>query len=353
MHTPSELPSPNPDRLRSTLEELLHIHSPTGDTADMEKAMRERLKGFPLQVTTTQRGNVLAASGDRPKRAIAAHLDTLGAMVQSIWPNGRLELTPLGTWSARFAEGARVTVKTRNGPIRGTILTQLSSGHAYSEAVDNQPVAWSQLTLRPDIPTHSRADTEAAGFQPGDIVYVDPQPEFTDNGYLCSRFLDNKAAIACTLEMLTLMAEQGLTAEVPFVLAYTNAEETGLGAGTALPPGLKDLISVDIAPVADNQNSRETAVSLGYKDSLGPHNRDLLAELDRLAEQHAIPRVRDVFRHYHSDCSSTLQAGYDVRTALVGFGTDSTHGYERTHIDSLIGVTRLLTAYCLSPMVTN
>lgn len=344
-----DLPHPDPERLKATLDALLRIDSPTGDTAAMEAAMRERLRDFPLQVTTTQRGNILAASGPTPKRAIAAHLDTLGAMVQSIWPNGRLELTPLGTWSARFAEGARVTVKTRNGPIRGTILTQLSSGHAYNDAVDEQPVGWPQLTLRPDIPTHSRADTEAAGFQPGDIVHVDPQPEFTETGFLCSRFLDNKAGIACTLEMLHLMHEHRLSADIPFVLAYTNAEEIGLGAGTALPRDIQELISVDIAPVADNQNSRETTVSLGYKDSLGPHNRDLLGHLQHLAERHRIPHVRDVFRYYHSDCSSTLHAGYDARTALIGFGTDSTHGYERTHIDSLTGLTRLLLAYVLSP----
>lgn len=343
------LPKPDLNRLCNTLDDLLAIDSPTGDTAAMEAHLRQRLASFPVQVETGARGNVLATLGDgKPTRALAAHLDTLGAMVQQIRPNGRLELTALGHWSARFAEGARVTVKSDAGPIRGTILPLLSSGHAYNEAVDTLPVGWDQVALRLDIATSSREQTEAAGVQPGDIVTVDPQPEFLSNGYVVSRFLDNKAAIACVLEMLTLMQEHGLAARVATCLAFTNAEEVGQGAGNCLPRSVTDMVSVDIAPVAPNQNSSEHAATLGFKDQSGPHHRQLLAELEAVASQHQIPTVRDVFRYYHSDCSSIQKAGYDTRTALLGFGTDSTHGYERTHIDSLCAITQLMLGWVLS-----
>ncbi|MEZ0199251.1 osmoprotectant NAGGN system M42 family peptidase, partial [Pseudomonas qingdaonensis] len=48
---------------------------------------------------------------------------------------------------------------------------------------------------------------------------------------------------------------------------------------------------------------------------------------------------------------SAVTAGHDIRTALVAFGCDATHGYERTHIDSLAALSRLLSAYLLSPPV--
>ena len=35
----------------------------------------------------------------------------------------------------------------------------------------------------------------------------------------------------------------------------------------------------------------------------------------------------------------------DIRTALVTFGVDGSHGYERTNVDSLLSVARLLLAY--------
>lgn len=343
------LPVPDAGRLEKTLLALLGIDSPTGDTADMAEDMRRRLAEYSVRVQTTARGNVLAFMGEgEPQRAIAAHMDTLGAMVQAVMPNGRLELTPLGTWSARFAEGARVTVKTDAGPVRGTVLPRLASGHAYNDAVDSQPVGWSQVEVRLDIPTASRADTLTAGIEPGDIVCVDPQPECLPNGYLVSRFLDNKAALAVVLEMLHLLDAEGIKPSVPVCLAFTNAEEVGQGAGTCVPTSVQELLSVDIAPVAPNQASDERRATLGFKDQSGPHSRRLLRHLEKLATRHEIPVVRDVFRHYHSDCSSAVGAGLDVRTALLGFGTDSTHGYERTHRDSLLAVTRLLLAYVLS-----
>jgi len=341
--------NPNVDRMKSTLKQLLLIDSPSGDTEEMEQYLLELLEKYGLRVKKTARGNIQAILGEgEPKRAIAAHIDTLGAMVQSILPNGRLELTPLGHWSSRFAEGARVTLKTDQGPIRGTILPKNSSGHAYNTAVDTQPVAWSQVELRLDVMTASKEESYALGIRPGDIVTVDPQPEFTENGFLVSRFLDNKAAVACVIELLELIKADNINLNVPVMFIFTNAEEVGLGAGTALVDSIEELISVDIAPVAANQSGYENRAVIGFKDELGPHSRQLLMQLDRIAKENNIAADRDVFRFYHSDCSSALKAGYDVRSALLGFGTDSTHGYERTHIDSLVAVTQLLGAYVTS-----
>ncbi|TGG91338.1 M20/M25/M40 family metallo-hydrolase [Natronospirillum operosum] len=340
---------PDAQRLLKTLHELLLIDSPVGATAAIETDMMRRLAAFPVAVEQGARGNVLATWGEGPpRRAIAAHVDTLGAMVQSVRANGRPELTPLGTWSARFAEGARATVRTVHGEVRGTILPLLASGHAWNDGVDQQPVGWQQVELRLDAPVATREDAVALGIQPGDIVCIDPQPEFLPNGYVVSRFLDNKAALACVLEALHGLQEAGITPAVPACFAFTNAEETGHGAGNMLPRSVEDLISVDIAPVASNQASDEQRATLGFKDASGPHSLTLLTQLEELAAGQNIPVVRDVFRHYHSDCSSVMKAGYDTRTALVGFGTDSTHGHERTHLNSLLAVTALLTAWLCS-----
>jgi hypothetical protein len=60
---------------------------------------------------------------------------------------------------------------------------------------------------------------------------------------------------------------------------------------------------------------------------------------------------RDLFRYYFSDAHSAVTSGNDIRTALLAFGCDATHGYERTHIDSLAALSKLLSAYMLSPPV--
>jgi putative aminopeptidase FrvX len=43
-----------------------------------------------------------------------------------------------------------------------------------------------------------------------------------------------------------------------------------------------------------------------------------------------------------------VEAGNDIRTALVCFALDASHGYERTHVDSLAALAELLLAYVQS-----
>ena len=54
---------------------------------------------------------------------------------------------------------------------------------------------------------------------------------------------------------------------------------------------------------------------------------------------------RDTFRYYRSDAASAVEAGLEMRTALVGFGVDSSHGHERTHLDGIKHVAELLSLY--------
>lgn len=44
-----------------------------------------------------------------------------------------------------------------------------------------------------------------------------------------------------------------------------------------------------------------------------------------------------------------MEAGNDIRTALLGFGLDASHGYERVHFDSLEALAKLLILYIQSP----
>jgi hypothetical protein len=94
--------------LEETLLQLLAIPSPVGltDAAVRYTAGRFEALGVPYEIT--RRGAIratLKGQASQPARAVVAHLDTLGAMVKSLKPNGRLEIVPIGHWSARFAEG--------------------------------------------------------------------------------------------------------------------------------------------------------------------------------------------------------------------------------------------------------
>ena len=139
--------------LKNTLEALLKTPSPSGMTDEVVRLVCSELDDLKISYELTRRGAIRATiSGEHysPRRAIAAHLDTLGAMVKGLKRNGRLRVVPIGHWNARFAEGARVKIHCDNGTIlRGTILPLKASGHTYNKAIDSQPSAWDSPPVGP------------------------------------------------------------------------------------------------------------------------------------------------------------------------------------------------------------
>ncbi|WP_397449239.1 osmoprotectant NAGGN system M42 family peptidase [Pseudomonas sp. NA-150] len=348
--------SPEPDLqyLQKVLLEMLAIPSPTGFTDTIVRYVAERLEELGIPFELTRRGTIRATLKGKqtsPDRAVSAHLDTIGASVRALQDNGRLALAPIGCWSSRFAEGSRVSVFTDTGVIRGSVLPLMASGHAFNTAVDEMPISWDHVELRLDAYSNSRAECEKLGVNIGDIVAFDPLPEFTESGHISARHLDDKAGVAALLAALKAIVDSGAQPLIDCHPLFTITEETGTGASGVLPWDVSEFVGIDIAPVAPGQHSSEQAVSVAMQDSGGRYDYHLSRHLLQLGAEHQLPLRRDLFRYYFSDAHSALAAGHDVRTALLAFGCDATHGYERTHIDSLSALSRLLGAYILSPPV--
>ncbi|MFN4087768.1 MAG: osmoprotectant NAGGN system M42 family peptidase, partial [Alphaproteobacteria bacterium] len=288
-----------------------------------------------------------------PDRAVVSHLDTLGAMVKRLKDNGRMELVPIGHWSARFAEGARVTIFTDTGAWRGSILPNKASGHTFNEEIDTQPVAWDNVELRADAFADSRGDLERLGFNVGDFVAVDPGYEFTDTGFINSRYLDNKAGAAVMFAAIKAVQEGALTLPIDCHMLFTISEEVGSGASAVLHGDVAEMVTIDNGTAAPGQNSRETGVTVCMKDMVGPFDYHLTHRLLDLCRRFGIPHQRDIFRYYRSDSASALDAGNDIRTALICFGIDASHGYERIHLDALVSLAELTALYMQSPPITQ
>jgi peptidase M42 family hydrolase len=343
-------------RLISTLLELLAIPSPAGLTDAIVHYVGARLDALGIPYELTRRGTLRATlrrtlperRRNSPSCAIVAHLDTLGAMVREVKASGRLAVAPIGTWSSRWAEGGRVTVFTEHARYRGSVLPLMASGHVYNEAIDSQPIHWDQLELRVDERVASAADVAKLGIQVGDFVAFDAQPEVLDNGYIVSRYLDDKAGVAALLCALEAVVKSGVPVPMDCHAVFTLTEEVGSGARAVIDADVSEVIGVDIGPIAAGQGSGDEGVTIPLMDSAGPHDYHLTRRLLALCAQHGIPSHRDVFRFYHSDAGAAVSAGADVRTALLCFGTDATHGYERTHLSSLVHLAQLLALYVQS-----
>ncbi|SNB68179.1 hydrolase, peptidase M42 family [Arboricoccus pini] len=339
--------------LQRMLAALLAIPSPTGYTDEIVHRVSHELRSLGLVIELTRRGAIrarLEGAKRRPARSICAHLDTLGAQVKLLKPNGRLELVPIGHWSSRFAEGARTVIYSEHGTYRGTILPLKASGHTYDGEIDTQPVGWEYVELRVDAMAKSRRDLERLGIAIGDIVAIEPQPEFLENGFIVSRHLDDKAGVAVMLAALEAILREGLSPAVDTYWLFSIAEEVGVGASSLLAPEIASMIAVDNGTTAPGQASDEFGVTIAMADQTGPFDWHLTRKLVRLCQDHDIRFQRDVFRYYRSDSASAIEAGADVRTALITFGVDGSHGYERIHMHSLRSLAELITAYVTSPV---
>ena len=347
------LPQIDLEYLKDVLGRLLAMPSPTGYTDEIVRCVCKELEWLGISFTATRRGAIMALYGGEQEegaRAIVTHLDTLGATVKRIKDNGRLELVPIGNWSARAAETTRCTLYTDTGSLRGTVLPLKASGHTFNDEIDTQGVGWRHVELRIDADANDRESVEALGVNVGDTVAFDPGTEILDNGYIVSRHLDDKAGCAAMLAAMKAMKDADVETPVDIHFIFTITEEVGSGASAVLLDHVVAMVSIDNGTTAEGQNSRETGVTIGMADSVGPFDYHLTRKLIRLARENDIPHQRDVFRYYKSDSASAIGGGADVRTALITFGIDASHSYERIHVSALESIARLVCAYAASPV---
>ena len=348
-----DLPLIDNQYLLGFLVELLNTPSPTGYSEGGIACVERALAAFSdLTLANTRKGALVATwPGERSdsRRALTAHVDTLGAMVKEIKTTGRLKLTQIGNYAWNTIEGEGCTVYTGSGqPVRGSILLCKASSHVHGSLVNETTRNAEAMEVRLDARTSTADETRSLGIEVGDFISIDPRVEVT-NGFVRSRHLDDKACVACMVAAVKSLHAAGRAPAQTTLLHFSNYEEVGHGAAAGIPPDVAELISVDMAAVGEGQNSDEFHATLCVKDSGGPYHFGLSRRMRRLAEAGGIPYKTDVYPFYSSDGETFWRAGGDVAVALIGPGVDASHNYERTHLDALLATTRWLVAYLLDP----
>ncbi len=147
-------------------------------------------------------------SADSP-RALTAHVDTLGAMVKEIKSSGRLAITRIGGLMLPAVETEGCWVHTSKGEnIRGSLLVNTASAHVHGVKALETKRDEDGMEIRLDAKVSSVDDVKDLGIQVGDFVSFDPRVELT-NGFIRSRFLDDKACVAAIVAAINSLADSG------------------------------------------------------------------------------------------------------------------------------------------------
>ncbi len=348
------MPLPKIDETYFTafLVDLLNVPSPTGFSEPAIDFVEKELSKYKhLGLSRTRKGALIAkwsVESNLSPVALTAHVDTLGAVVKEIKPSGRLKLSRIGgiQWNTVETEGVRV-VTSKGERIRGSVLIDTASGHVYGAKAAETPRDDDHMEVRLDAQTTSEAETRALGIGIGDCVAFDPRVEVT-NGFIRSRFLDDKACVANLVAAIKSLTDAGQSPKRTTYFHISNYEEVGHGAAAGIPAEVAELVAVDMAVVGAGQESDEFHATLCVKDSGGVYHEGLNKKLRALAELHNIPYKTDVYPFYGSDGEAFWREGGDVALSLIGPGIDASHNYERAHMDGLNATTRWVMAYLLS-----
>ncbi|TMW72949.1 M42 family metallopeptidase [Alteribacter natronophilus] len=345
---------PDTNQTIELIRELVSIPSPSGNTERVISYVEDYLGKLGVETKRNRKGGLIATlpgKDDSQHRMLTAHVDTLGAMVKEIKPSGRLKLSLIGGFKFNSIEGEYCEIETSAGKkYTGTILMHQTSVHVYKDAGKAERNE-ANMEVRIDEKVHSAGEVRDLGIEVGDFVSFDPRVETTKSGYLKSRHLDDKASVGILMQLMRQVKEEGL--ELPHTTHFliSNNEEIGYGGNASIPAETVEYLAVDMGAMGDGQTTDEYTVSICVKDASGPYHYGLRKNLTSLAEKNEIGYKLDIYPYYGSDASAAIRSGHDIVHGLVGPGIDSSHAYERTHMDSIEETTRLLLAYVMEPVI--
>lgn len=326
--------------------QLCQIPSPSGFTQKAEQYIFREFQKMGYSPQLTQKHSlVIDIGGEGNPLALAAHVDTLGAMVRSIKPNGTLRITKIGGYPETYIEAENCRIHTREGKeYSGTFHLVNPAVHVNKE-LTNTKVDETTLEIVIDEKVHSKEDVQKLGISPGDFVSFDPRTVYTASGFLKSRHLDDKASAGIFMGLAAYIKREQISLSRKTYLVYTTYEEVGHGGAAGVPPDITEMIAVDMGAVGDDLETDEYKVSICAKDSHGPYDYAVTTQLIQLAKQLQLNFAVDIYPYYGSDVDVTLRAGYDIKHGLIGPGVSASHGYERTHREGIENTFRLLLEY--------
>lgn len=354
---------------------LLAIPGPSGFTGGCVDYLVKKLGELGYEPSVTRKGAVLVklcdggkdemvseeASGEAPEKeesgktpeneafrppvVIAAHIDTLGAMVAEIKSNGRLRLTNIGGLNANNAEAENCTVYTRDGKKYEAAFQLINASIHVNDTYNETPRTFDTMEAVLDERVKTEEDVKRLGIMTGDYVCFDPRTRVTDSGYIKSRFLDDKLSSGILLGYARYLKEEQVKPGRKVYLMFTSYEEVGHGGAAGIPQDAEEFLSVDMGCVGEGLACDETMVSICAKDSAGPYDYRVVSELIRVAKERKLNYAVDIYPRYGSDADVALKAGYDLRHGLIGPGVYASHGYERSHIEGVRNTFELLKGY--------
>ena len=280
-----------------------------------------------------------------PKMMIAAHMDEVGFMVESIDDNGFIRVRPVGSWWSHMVLGQWYTIVTREKKKYAALMGSMAT-HGLPQEIRNKTVAMEDIYL--DLGVADREEVLSLGIAVGDMVAPWAHFEVMNNPkYISCKAFDDRIGNYIMAEVAETLKD---TVHTPLYLANTVQEEPGLrGARTAteaVHPDIAFAIDTTLAgdtPANHNICSLGKGVVLSMIDSNSIAPRGLVRYVERICKKHDIPCQYAVFNKGGTDSGNIHKAFEGILNMTLSIPIRYMHtNHSIIHEDDVEACIRLL-----------
>lgn len=305
------------------LRKLSQAHGAPGNEGGVRRVFRKELgKG----VEADRAGNLIyekKGTSASPRIMIAAHMDEVALMVQSITSGGLLRFTALGGWWSHVLPAKRVRVLTADGTeIPGVIGAK--PPHFLTEAEREKLLKIEDMFI--DIGARDADEARQFGVRLGDTIVPDsPFTTMRNPNLLLSKAFDDRAGLGVVIQ--AAQALKSMSHPNTVFATGTVQEEIGTrGARTAAFHVNPDIAIVSEGAPADDlpgsgKDEQQCALGAGVQirvmDPSALMNRKLIEFVIKTAEKNGIPHQVAVRRQGGTDAGPIHLHGRGVPTVVL------------------------------------
>ena len=335
----------NKEYILNFTKNVLAIDSPSGFTKKVTKFLEDEATRLGYKCEYNKKGNLIVTVNGQSNKVIGltSHVDTLGLMVRSINNDGTLRITKVGGPLLPTYDGEYCKIYTRDGKVyTGTVLSDSPAAHVYKDA-SVRPRDEENMHIRLDEKVMNKSDVMALGIENGNYIAIDPKTVITENGFIKSRFLDDKMSTSILFGLLEHLSTNKIIPSSTLKIMFSTFEEVGMGSSSIFD--CDEFIAVDMGCIGLDLSCTEYDVSICAKDSGGPYDYDITNKFIEIAKKLKLNYAVDIYPLYSSDATAALKGGNNIKAGLIGPGICASHGMERTHYLAVENTLKLLIEY--------
>lgn len=337
------------------LRTLVNTPSPVGHEVRGQRVWLDYARQFADETFSDAYGNCVAIlnKGGSPRLMLAGHADEIAMAVNYINDEGYIYVRKMGGVDAAITKAQRVTIHTRNGPLKGVVGNV--APHLMRDEKDPKPPKIHDLFI--DIGARDRKEAQKL-VEIGNPITLADEFDVLRNDLAVARAFDNRIGTFSVAEALRLLKESKAKLQAEVCAVSNVQEEVGLLGARQIAYSLKPDVAlvVDVTHATDYPSVNKPQhgdVKVGKGPAIthgGCNHPEVVARLEQLAKAKKIPLQHEAMSSTSgTDTDAIFWTRGGIASALISLPNRYMHSpVEVVSLKDLELIPQLLAAFAAS-----